>query len=397
VKRLGLAFLVVAALAGPALAEDVVTYRAAGTAPDGPDASDDQGARTAALDEAFKAATRAAVEEQTSPEARAGAADAIDREVVKRARLWVSSFKVTKQSTRDGVLALDVDVRIDVAKLRARLVELNVAVGGGAGATTQEPAPSTRSATLLLRVTTIEGALATFGIGQSTNVPGADGAEAALRRAGLATVPAPGSGPAAKAGDGLPLSDDAARALAGDANARIVVIAGVDQSAPGRVRGARTVGGLARAQVRILDTDGGGRLLGQARAVRGASGQGAAQVAEAATRAALLDAIDQALPRERRDVPEAGPVRDLPKARDGEVLVRIRGGTGAQVAAIQAYLASAQGTKGVALRRLAGGETVLGIRGLRAERIGALVRGASELVAKARIEGGAVEITVGGS
>jgi len=392
VKRLVLAIGalgVVAALAGPALAEDAVVYKTDGAAPDGPDASDDQAARTAALDEAFKDATRHAIDEAAAPEARAGKQEAIEREIVKRARLWVASFKVTRQTSKGGILTLDVDVKIDVAKVKARLTELGIALGGGAAAEPRTPA--TRTATLLVRVTTIEGAIATFGAAPTDRVPGATDAAELLRRAGIATVPAPASGGAVKAGEGVPLSDDAARALAGEAHAQLAVIAGVDQGAPGRVRGAHTVAALARASVRIVDD--GGRVLGQARSVRGASGQGAAQAADAASRAALLDAIRAALPR-KAVVPERGPAKSLPAARDGEVLVRVRGGTGKQVAAVQSYLAAAQGTKGVTLRRFAGGETVLGVRGQRAERIGALVRGAAQLGAKARIDGGAVEITL---
>jgi len=383
----------VAALAGTAAAEEVVGYKVDGAAPDSGDVKAD---RTRALDEAFKAATRRALEELASADARRAQADAIEREVVKRARLWVASFKVTREGAVGGSFVVDADVKIDVAKLRDRLVELGVTVGGGGAGEPdpdQAPPPAT---TLLLRVSTIEGALATYGAGQvaSDRIPAADAAEAALRRHGLDVVPAPASGPAAKAGEGLPLSDDAARGYAGDAGAAIVVVAGVDQGAPGPVRGARGVAGLARAHVRILDAS--GRLLGEGRSARGATGTGAAQVAAAATRVALLEALGVALPARAVGRGDAGidhPALPLPAAAEGAVLVRIRGATGVQAAAVETYLASAQGVKGVTLRRIAGGEIVLAVRGQRAERIGALIRGAADLAARAKVEAGAVEVS----
>lgn len=383
------AIALVTALAAPALAEDVVTYRSQGSAPL-PAGGDEKQARTLALDEAFKAATRQALGELAAPDALVEKAAEIDAEVTRRARLWVASFKVARQQQPAGTLVLEVDVRIDREKLRARLLELGVAIGGGDPDAGDAPP---RSATLLLRVSTIEGALATYGAGASSRVPGVDEAESALRRRGLALVPAPASGPAAKPGDGLPLSDEAARALAGDVRANLVVIAGVDQAAPGPVRGTRSVAGLARAHVKLVDASN-GAVLGQGRAARGAIGQGAAQVAEAASVAALLEAIAVAAPR--RDPAPDAPALDLalPAAREGEVVVRIRGATGAQAAAIQDHLASAQGVKSARLRRLAGGEVVLAVRGVRADRVAALVRGVADVGANARVEGGAVEVRV---
>ena len=381
--RLLIAIALLCGLAATAAAEEVVSYKVNGAAPA---TGDDKADRTRALDEAFKAATRAALDELG-----AAGGETVDREIVKRARLWVASFKVSAQATRSGSYVVDVDVKIDIAKLRDKLVELEVSLSppdGAGGSSELVPA-----ATLLLRVSTIEGALATYGAGQVAldRVPGADAAETSLRRHGLDVVAAPASGPAAKPGEGLPLSDDAARGYAGDARATIAVIAGVEQAAPGPVRGARGVAGLARAHVRIVDTE--GRVLGEGRSARGATGAGAAQVADAASRAALLDALVTALPARRTAIVDVGhPVLPLPAAREGTVLVRLRGATGTQTAAVKAHLAAAQGIKSVTVRRYGGGEVVLAVRGQRAERVGALIRGASELGARAKVEGGAVEV-----
>lgn len=382
--RLLVSIVFLCGLAASAAAEEVVSYKVDGAAPA---TGDDKADRTRALDEAFKAATRSALDELG-----ATGGEVVDREIVKRARLWVASFKVSAQTTKAGSFVVEVDVKIDVEKLRAKLVELDVPIGGGSSEDPAAPPPP--AATLLLRVSTVEGALATYGAGQLgvDRVPGADAAESSLRRHGLDVVAAPASGPAAKPGEGVPLSDDAARGYAGDARATIAVIAGVDQAAPGPVRGARGVAGLARAHVRIVDTD--GRVLGEGRSARGATGSGAAQVADAASRSALLDALIAALPARRTAAADVDhPVLPLPSAREGTVLVRLRGATGTQTAALKTRLAAAQGIKSVTVRRYGGGEVVLAVRGQRAERVGALIRGASELGAKAKVDGGAVEVS----
>jgi hypothetical protein len=241
-------------------------------------------------------------------------------------------------------------------------------------------------------VSTVEGATATYGAAPSDRVPAADDAVKALERRGLSSLAAPASGPEAKAGEGLPLSDDDARSYAGDAGAQLVVIAGVEQGAPGPVRGARGVASLSRAVVRVLDVTT-GAVVGEGRAARGATGTGAAQVSSEATRSALLEAIALALPRTDPDAAQ-GPALPLPAAKDGEVLVRVRGATGAQVASVETYLSGAQGIKSVKLRRLGAGEVILAVKGQRAERVGALIRGAADLGAKAKVADGAVEVTL---
>jgi hypothetical protein len=389
VKRLVLAVAMLLWLGASAWADDVVTYRTSGAAPG--DSADDKVARTTALDEAFKDATRRALDDLAAPDAVAKKAGDVETEVVRRARLWVSSFKVVQQTYKNGSLTVQVDVKIDTAKMRDRLVELGVEVGGGTTVPPPDRSDSPRTVTLLLRVTTVEGAIATYGADQSDRVPGAADAETTLGRRGLSTLGAPATGAAARAGEGLPLSDDDARRYGSDVGAMIVVIAGVEQGAPGPVRGAKGVACLSRAHVRVVAVAT-GAVVGEAQTARGATGTGAAQVSAEATRTALLEAIALAVPRV--DPVESGPALALPAAKDGEVLVRVRGATGAQTAAVETYLSGAQGVKSVRLRRLGAGEVVLSVRGQRAERVGALVRGAADLGAKARVDGDAVEVTL---
>ncbi|MCB9575390.1 MAG: hypothetical protein H6709_25215, partial [Kofleriaceae bacterium] len=180
---------VVLGAAGVAAA-DVGTFAVEGSAP-----ADLGDARTAALDQAFQAATAAALDELTTAAARAPQADTITTEVLRRARLWVASFKVTSQRTAGDRLELSVAVRIDLDKLRAKLEDLGVPLGGDAG-----PAPvgsHARGATMLLRLQTPEGVTSTYGPSGDASLGLAVLVGPVLATRGLVPVPAPGSGPRA--------------------------------------------------------------------------------------------------------------------------------------------------------------------------------------------------------
>jgi len=383
VKRAVLALLLL--LAGTAHA-DVETFHAEGSA-----TGDATTGKSAALDAAFRLATMAAVDQLAPVVSQKLAMQALKDEVFARARLWVASFKIKATTEGGGELTLGVDVRIDLDKLRDKLVELGVALYQRTAepAETEDAPAGARDAVLLMRVDTVEGPIYSFGEGQDERVPGADDAEASLARRGLALVLAPARGGAASTG--LPTGDDAARDLARDAGAEVAIIAAVDVAAPGRVRGAAGVATLAHAQVRAIDVAT-GRVLGASQAARGATGNGASEVSGMAVRAALLEALAVALPR--REPASAAPALPLPVAGKGEALVRIRGATGAEAEAIRAYVVSAQGVKRASLRRIGADEVIYAIRGLAADRVSALIRGAGELRADARVVEGAVEVTI---
>src|SRR5262249_40589497 len=162
------------------------------------------------------------------------------------------------------------------AKLRDKLVELGVEVGGGATEPVTGTDTGAQSAVLLLRVTTVEGAYVTFGADQSDRVPAAEDAETTLGRRGLSVVAAPAAGAGARGGTGLPLDDDDARAYGTDVGAAVVVVAGVEQGAPGTVRGAKGVAALSKAKVRVIDVAT-GTVLGDAQSARGVIGTAASQ------------------------------------------------------------------------------------------------------------------------
>ncbi len=370
------ALLILLILAGTAYA-DVTTYTVEGKGAD----------RTKALDDAFQVATRKALDTLVTAPAQKQAQETLDTEVLARARLWVASFKV--QAERDGTpYEADVDVRIDVDKLRDKLVDLGVTLRDAVVVDDGEPAEAAREAVLLLRLDTVEGAYFTFGEAADDGVLGVGDAEVSLARRGLALVAAPGgSSPKAK---GAPIADDAARELASDAGAEVALVAWMDVAAPGRVRGAAGVATLAHAEVRAIDAAT-GRVLGTGRAARGATGDAAAVVSATAVRAALLEAIAVAIPR--REPTSSSAVLPLPAAGKGQVLARLRGATGVEVQTIRTYLLATQGVKQVSLRRIAADEIVLGVKGLKADRVAALIRSGNDR-ADVRVTDGAVEVEI---
>ena len=106
--RVAIVMILLAALGARAWADDgVVTYRADGAAP--ATSADDKNARNAALDVAFQAATRKALEDLAAPDAIAAQKDAVDEQIVKRARLWVASFKVASEGMVGGTITVTVD------------------------------------------------------------------------------------------------------------------------------------------------------------------------------------------------------------------------------------------------------------------------------------------------
>jgi hypothetical protein len=111
------------AVASPASAEDVVAYQA-----DGDSDANAPDARVTALDDAFARATAQAVNDLVEPEVRRQSKPVIDRELIGHARLWVISYKVTREVVADDRWRFSLSVRIDRDKLRARLAELNIAV-----------------------------------------------------------------------------------------------------------------------------------------------------------------------------------------------------------------------------------------------------------------------------
>src|SRR5687767_7178429 len=237
-------------LVSVAQAEDLVAYQAEG---DAPAAAAD--ARVMALDEAFARAVGNALAELVEGSVRTQRKGELDREIVARARLWVTKFSVTKDETLDDRRELTVSVKIDRDKLRARLGELGIATKEVApqNPTTTEPAgPQQRTATILLRLLGPKGVRAAYGANAENDIPGLTSLTTLLRNAGFAVRRAPAAGPPARAEGELPLSDAEGDALANEAKAEVMAIAGVSVGVAVPVRGIPTTASLVTAYVRMV-------------------------------------------------------------------------------------------------------------------------------------------------
>ena len=378
-----------AAAATPAAADDVVTYQAEGSA-----ATTDSDARTHALDVAFAAAVTEAVADLAGTAARAQA-DAVDREIIRRARRFVASFSVTDQRSTGADLILDVAVKVDRDKLRVRLGELGVVLA----VTPTSPTPprvARRRATVLLRVTGLGRPLSTFGSAATADVPGLAAVGVALDRAGFAVVSSSAAGPAPADDGGLPVDDSGARALAADARADVAVVVGIAVGDAGPVRGVPTWAAPATAQVRVLDVAT-GAVLSEARLATGAVGKADRErlpvaAAEAAAAAVITAGLSLAPPR-------AAPIVDGPPiAAARGVTVRIRGAAPwPTVTAIRARLASAPGDARVTFAGVARGQVALAVEGLSAARIAGHLRTADDLDVAIEVSDDTVEIVARGS
>jgi hypothetical protein len=394
------------ALAGSARADDVASYDGDGAAAAG--LSD---ARTRALDVAFATAVDRAVTELVTPADRTAHRGDLDRAIVGRARIFVVSFKVTTEGADGADFHVTAQIKIDRDKIRAKLGELGVPYAPVAG-TVNVPLPlgplgtvpihvgpaepEVVRATVLYRVTTPTATLATYGVEAADSVPGADAIADRAQRAGLVVVAAPHSGPAPRPTGDLPLDDDSARALAGDAKARVVVIVGVTLEGTGPIRGVREQGAVAVATARVLDDR---RVTGTGRARIGGHGldvataitRAARGAAEAAAEAALTAPAQAAGPIAAPPAPAAPPLT----SEAGAVLVRVRGAVAfASVRAIRDQIASEAGVDAVVIRRLAAGEVVLAVHTKhRADRIAQAIRTTPDFAGKAAIDHGVVEVS----
>ncbi len=409
-----LALLLALASTGRARAEEVQTYEVVGQADAG--AGDP---RAVAVDDAFATATREAVEDLLSKAQRTEHRALIGKEIYGRARRWVASYKVLDDTTSEGKRKLTVSVRLHRDTLRARLVELGIlaepvtsgepAVADGVGSS-PGPSPAAaaasrwagQSATLLLRVRRGERLAASYGASGERELVGAEAATSALAARGLVLRPAPFSGPGARAEGELPMSDDAARALAKEAKAELAVLIGAEVTGRQAVRGVASPMILARAKARAVAT-GRDRIEGEGvGAVVVPAGEDERAIAAAALDRAVTAAVVEALPQ---TAAVAAPAAELTSddeplpAVEGAVWVRVAARTPWRVvSAVLRHLGKQPGTK-AELRRLSpAGYLVLVTSSSSLERIAALTRSAAlpngSGALKVRSERGAVAVRV---
>jgi hypothetical protein len=395
VRILAIAVIAASVLAGTrtgARAEDLASYPADGDA----DASAAD-ARVEALDAAFGKAVAQALSDLLDVEIRRQNKPVLDRELVGHARLWVAKFTVIKEAVGDDRKQLQVSVRIDRDKIRARLAELNIATRGGGDA----PAANAQLVTVLLRVATPDGVHAAYGGGAEKDVAGLAALSGALRRANFVIKRAPSSGPAARAEGELPLDDDAAEALAAEAKADVAAIAGVTVGAPVLLRGLDASGVLIGAHVRLIDRRT-HKAIGQAGVVTAARGTDPGVIAAAVDRA-LVAALADVLPVPAQDLAQAQLVTgdDRPVGEPGVILVRLARATPwGMVQSEIKHLLGAKGVSRATLRHVSPSGWVIGVATADSiDRIAAIVKKppATDTAVAVKIVGDLVEATLSGA
>lgn len=388
--RCALILAVLATLVVPAHAEDVATYDTDGDA-------ETSGAdpRVAALDEAFGKAINLALIDVVAADVRTAKKAELDREIVAHARLWVAKFTVTSDTTSDDRRQLRVTVRVDRDKVRSKLGEMTIPV------MTAGEASKGRSVTILLRVTEGTSVRASYGATAEKELPGLGALAGALRAGGMSIKRPPASGPAAKAGGDLPLDDDEADGLGGDAKAELAAIAGVTVGPAVFVRGLPTSAVLVSAHLRVLERRG-HKLVGQGAASVAARGEDPAVIAHAIEHALVGASLDVLPPAKRAlSVATGFTGDDTPLADAGVVLVRLAPKTPwGLVAAEQKYLSGAKGVQRAVIRRLSPGGWVIGVTTTESvERIAQLARKAptADTSVKVKVAGDIVELVLAGA
>lgn len=380
--------LILAMLVSVAHAEDIVAYQADG---DAPAAAAD--ARVMALDEAFSRAVTSALVDLVPGDVRTARKGELDREIVTRARLWVAKFSVTKDETLDGRRALSVSVKVDRDKLRARLAELGIASKAAA----PEEEVGQRTATVLLRIALPTGVRAGYGANAERDLPGVSALTTLLRNAGFAVRRAPDAGPPARADGDLPLADSEADALAAEAKAEVVAIAGVRVAPPVAVRGMAANASLVTAHVRLVDRKD-KRVVGQGSATAATPGEDPGYAIERALASAAVDVV----PPPPMKLGQAGAYTgdDTPIVEPGIVLVRMPARTPySLVLAERKYLAGAKGVRAASLRRLSPKGWIIGVATSEsAEQIARIAKRAptANTSATVKVIGGIVEVSLAG-
>jgi hypothetical protein len=362
-----------AALASPAFAEDIVAYEAEG---DAPAAGADP--RVAALDDAFAHAVTAALADVVAPDVRAARKADLDREIVAHARLWVAKFTVTRDETDDARRQLSVSVKIDRDKLRTRLGELDIPTVEPGASPSAGPA---KTAAVLVRTTSAGGTRSDLGVAALTT---------ALRGDGFVVRKAP-AGPEGE------IDDATAAQLAEQAKADIALVGSVSVGALVPVRGQPQPAALVTAKLRMLDK---GKPVGQGTAISAARGEDT--IGYAVDRA-LVAAMSDVLPPAPQKLAQAGSFNgdDTPIAEPGVVLVRLPSKTPfAMVLEEQRYLAGAKGVRSASLRRMSPAGWVIGVATDQStEHVASIAKKppATDTSAAVKIVGDVVEVTLSGA
>jgi hypothetical protein len=355
---MAVALVAALAAAAPARAE-TVRLEVTGEAPAGA-----EDARTRALDAAFAEAVSQALARLVDAQVQRRRSEDIASVTVRRARRYVRSYRVIEESTRAERVQVRIAAQVDMDGLRAALAERGIevrpeATAAPAPSAGTEPAPrGAPGALLLVRVHVAGGSRSSPG----NDEDGGAAAQALARQVrelgfALRRTGADRARPQGVDGDAgaLPFDDAAAAALAQEAGAACVIVAGLEMTPAVRIRGTRLHGAAGSARVRVLDVRSG---VAEVVAEAEVSGGGFSGAPDAALEQAQ-SALGQRL---------AGAVAELMAshfrpvvAAEGALLVEVRGYTGWQdVDAIMTHLARTSGIERVWPRRV-GGALILAV------------------------------------
>lgn len=382
------------AFGSSALAQSTASITARGSAEAG-DASSGRSARDVAIDRAFADAVSQQVARELTTSERRRVRAGIDRDIVRRARLFVRSYKVTAEEAIEGRQVVTIAAVLDLGKLGEALGKLGVTVGD----TARRPAPVADGArpSIALIVHASRGATVdtTFGARGGAGGPAGTSLAAQLDALGFRVASTRGVTAAAStdAVAELPVGDSAAIELARSVGAGGAVVVGIDVASDGPIRATQLRGAAGRAAVRVLDVGSGAVVMS---ASLDAAGIGAAD-------AAAIDAVAAMLGRlvgERAGAAMTGHWPSAIAASGNGRVVVVRGAARwASVDAVQRRLGAIPGNRGVSLGRLQSGVVVLVIdTGLSASEL-ARQLGSVALplgTASARAVGDRVEVEIDG-
>lgn len=334
-----LVLLLILCGAGARAHADTRTVEAAGEAAGAGDA------RVRAIDTALADAVSRVLVELVPEDARQRHRKPLADDIVRRARLYVTSFRVLEESQAEGRVRLRLVAELDLDKLRAKLTELGVSSAPAVPAAAGRSRPRV---VVLLHAALGDDVATTFG------ERGGDGGVAGraltqeLRDYGFDVVAAAGSAPpvSRETEPGVPLAGAAAAELARRAGAGGAFVIGVEAGLDGPIRGTRLVGARGRAVLRVIDAR--GEVAELARAEVSGAGFGAA--AEEAMSRAVRELSSRMLRAVSSTLVEVWPPVIT---SDEAILVEVVGVRGWQaVRALIEHLAATQGVVRVWPRHL---------------------------------------------
>lgn len=324
-------------------------------------AGTDEAARGRAIDQAFAGAIERGLRALVGEKDRDQHREALDRNVVRRGRLFVASYRVVSEKADGGRTQVVVAATLDMTKLRAALAELKVPVSGGRVSSSLAPSGGEgggASAVLLVKVTTRDGTITNFGRGGSDGGAAADALERELQSLGLRLRSPRGEQIAVSGSEGdplLPVGDEAAADLARRLGAGSVWVVGMDVRADGPIRATRLQGAAGRGKLRVLDIER-GELVAEAEAEGAGFDRALDQAAAIAARDLSQRLVGQVAGKADQRWSSAA------SASGPQVLVRVRGAhTWASIGALIQKLGATTGVDAVHAREVVRGRIALGV------------------------------------